>query len=127
MITWRSVASVAFAVALLMASIHDVAAQPGGLTGLDRAREAAVQSLDRANDVAPGQANRARGLDEERLRSLERAAEVRDRAQARGGNGRGNAFGRRAQLETSGDHSANVRLLVDAHNALRKTGPDRAD
>ena len=64
---------------------------------------------------------------QDRLRGLERAAEVRDRAQARGGNGRGNAFGRRAQLETSGDHSANVRLLVDAHNVLRKTGPDRAD
>lgn len=124
MITGRRIGYMVAAVTLIMVSVPHVAAQSGDATGLERAREAAVQSLDRANEFAPGQANRARGLDPERLRGLERAAGARDRAQSQGGNGRGNAFGRRAKLEATGDQSENVRRLVEAHNSLRNAEAD---
>ena len=98
----------ATAVATLLTSVNVAAAQPSEATGLDRAREAAFQSFDRAKASAPGLANRARGLDEERLRGLERAAEVRNDTAAEAdatatgaeASGNGNARACRAYLCT---------------------------
>ncbi len=114
-------------------------AQPGHPTGLDRARQATQQGLENAkgkDTAAPGQDNRARGLDEarneNRLRGRERAAAVINRNLQRG-NGKGNAFGRGhaadvlatllaggSPSELAGEHGAAVRAMVHAYNELKR-------
>ena len=125
----------ATAVATMLTSVNAAAAQPTEATGLDRAREAAFQSFDRAKASAPGLANRARGLDEERLRGLERAAEVRNDAAVEAGatatgaeaSGNGNAFGRQVTVEDEKNRGQAVRALVHARNAARPADADEAD
>lgn len=121
----------ATAIATLLTSVNAAAAQPSEATGLDRAREAAFQSFDRAKASAPGQANRARGLDEERLRGLERAAEARNAAAEAGANAagaeassNGNAFGRQVTVEDEKNRGQAVRALVHARNAARPADGD---
>ena len=125
----------ATAFATFLTSVNVAAAQPSEATGLDRAREAAFQSFDRAKASAPGLANRARGLDEERLRGLERAAEVRNDAAAEAdatatgaeASGNGNAFGRQVTVEDEKNRGQAVRALVHARNAARPADADEAD
>jgi hypothetical protein len=122
----------ATAFATLLTSVNAAAAQPSEATGLERAREAAFQSFDRAKASAPVLANRARGLDEERERGLERAAEVRnaaaDEASANAtgaeANGDGNAFGRQVTVEAEKNRGQAVRALVHARNASRPADLD---
>lgn len=150
----RRLAGIAVAAAVVMVTPSaGVAQTEDKATGLDRAREATAQGLERARGMAgdaPGQVNRARGLDPDRARGLDRAAEAieraRDRAdeRARGngqaegqGKGRGNAFGRGhaeevhrvlagggSPSELAGQHSDKVRTLVEAYNELKRSAGD---
>jgi len=125
----------ATAVATLLMSVNTAAAQPSEASGLDRAREATMQSFDRAKEFAPGQANRARGLDEDRLRGLERAAEARAEVNANANgadanaNGadagnNGNALGREAEVGEEEHRGQVVRALAKARKAARPAGAD---
>lgn len=128
------------AVALFVALFATAASAEEKLTGLDRAKQATLQGLEKAQgkaDEAPGQANRARGLDPDKLTGRERAAEVIAAAIGRG-NGNGNAFGRGHSLwvyemlaarEIPGqiqeeNHGHAVREMVHAFNELRKASDD---
>ncbi len=115
-------------------------------TGLERASQATQQGLEKAQghaSAAPGQANRAQGLDKagkgssngnkkDKLRGLERAAAAINTALERG-NGRGNAFGRGhaadvhaillaggSPSEIAGEHGAAVSAMVRAYNQLKR-------
>ena len=110
------------------------------LTGLERAAQATLQGLEKSQGKAadaPGQVNRAKGLDKQgdKLTGRERAAEAIAAAMARG-NGNGNAYGRGnsawvhemlAAGEIPGqikeqNHGHAVRDMVHAFNELRKSG-----
>ncbi|MGA0239194.1 MAG: hypothetical protein ACO3PD_12425 [Acidimicrobiales bacterium] len=116
------------AVATLLMSVNTAAAQPSEASGLDRAREATMQSFDRAKEFAPGQANRARGLDEDRLRGLERAAEARaevnENANGADAGNNGNALGREAEVGEEEHRGQVVRALAKARKAARPAGAD---
>jgi len=118
----------ATAVATLLMSVNTAAAQPSEASGLDRAREATMQSFDRAKEFAPGQANRARGLDEDRLRGLERAAEARaevnENANGADAGNNGNALGREAEVGEEEHRGQVVRALAKARKAARPAGAD---
>jgi hypothetical protein len=112
------------------------------LTGLDRARQATLQGLEKSQGKAaeaPGQVNRAKGLRDkgEKLTGHERAAAALGDAIDRG-NGKGNAFGRGnaayvheilagggipGQMK-DGNHGQRVKELVHAYNEMRKAGDD---
>lgn len=114
-----------------------VADEHAKLTGLERAAQATMQGLEKSQGKAaeaPGQVNRAKGLEKQgdKLTGRERAAAAIAAAIERG-NGRGNAFGRGhaaqvlrillgelpGELNTS-NHGQTVREMVHAFNALRK-------
>ena len=118
----------ATAVATLLMSVNTAAAQPSEASGLDRAREATMQSFDRAKEFAPGQANRARGLDEDRLRGLERAAEARaevnENANGADAGNNGNALGREVEVGEEEHRGQVVRALAKARKAARPAGAD---
>ena len=109
------------------------------LTGLERAAEATVQGLAKSQGraaEAPGQENRAQGLEKQgdKLTGRERAAAAITAALARG-NGNGNAFGRGHAADVLGilqgelpgelnerNHGQAVREMVHAYNELRRAG-----
>ena len=136
--------AVGAAATLLVTVAPAAGAQEEHLTGLGRAREATVHGLEKSRGAsadAPGQANRARGLDPERARGRERAAEAvqnaLERAEQRGqgnGFGRGHAAEVHAILtaggspsELAGQHADNVHDLVDAYNALKANAGNEPD
>ncbi len=102
------------------------------LTGLERAAQATMQGLEKSQGKAadaPGQANRANGLDKQgnKLTGRERAAAAITAAMERG-NGNGHAFGRGHAAEVlagiaADNHGQMVRDMVHAYNALRKGTP----
>ncbi len=139
---WSSVRKtlVVGVVAALFAALFAIAAvAQEKATGLERAAEATMQGLEKSQGKsadAPGQANRASGLDNqgEKLTGRERAAAAIAAAIARG-NGNGNAYGRGnstwvhemlAACEIPGEikeqnHGHAVRDMVHAFNELRKS------
>jgi hypothetical protein len=136
---WSSVRKtlVVGVVAALFAALFAIAAvAQEKATGLERAAEATMQGLEKSQGnsaEAPGQANRASGLDKqgEKLTGRERAAAA---IAAAIGNGNGNAYGRGnstwvhemlAAGEIPGqikeqNHGHAVRDMVHAFNELRK-------
>ena len=129
-------------VALLAALMAAPAsAEEEKLTGLDRARQASLQAIDRAN----GRLAEARGgelppgLDrEDKVTGRAIAAQAITAAMERG-NGNGNAYGRGnslrvltallngespATLEAAPNHGANVSAMVKAYNELKQQERD---
>lgn len=129
---------VLLAVAVFVTSfpVAAIADEHDELTGLERAAQATLQGLEESQGraaEAPGQENRARGLDKDKVTGRERAAAAIAAALARG-NGNGNAFGRGHAADILGilrgelpselnetNHGQSVREMVHAYNALRKT------
>ena len=114
-----------------------VADEDEKLTGLERAAQATLQGLEKSQGKAadaPGQANRAKGLDKQgdKLTGRERAAASIAAAIAGNGNayGRGNSAWVHKMLaagEIPGqikeqNHGHAVRDMVHAFNELRKSG-----
>jgi hypothetical protein len=135
----RRLLVVATLAAMVFSTAGSALAQ-GQPTGLERAAEATLQGLEKSRGKAgsaPGQANRAKGLDSQgdNLTGRERAAAAIGAAVERG-NGNGNAVGRGnaadvheilagggipGQLKTQ-NHGQAVRAMVHAFNELRKQG-----
>lgn len=129
--------SLAVAVFMTLFTAGAIADEHEKLTGLDRAARATMQGLEKSQGratEAPGQENRAQGLDKQRdkVTGRERAAAAIAAALARG-NGNGNAFGRGHAAEVLGiltgelpdelnetNHGQAVRGMVHAYNALRR-------
>lgn len=129
--------SVVAAVFVALFAVAAMADEHEKLTGLERAMEATMQGLEKSQGKAadaPGQANRAKGLnkDGDKLTGRERAAAAIAIALARG-NGNGNAFGRGHAADVLGilqgelpaelgesNHGQTVREMVHAYNELRK-------
>jgi hypothetical protein len=125
--------------ALLVGSLTITATAQEHLTGLERAAIATLQGLEKSQGKsadAPGQVNRAKGLnnDGDKLTGRARAAGVIDAAIARG-NGSGNAHGRGQvgyihQILADGEipgqidgqnHGQAVREMVHTFNELRRS------
>lgn len=118
------------------------AAEDEKVTGLDRARQATLQGLEKSQGnaaEAPGQVNRAKGLRDkgEKLTGRERAAAAIGAAIERG-NGNGNAHGRGnaayvheilaaggipGQMKET-NHGQEVKAIVHAFNEMRKAAGD---
>jgi hypothetical protein len=129
--------SVAAALFLALFATAAVADEHEKFTGLERAAQATMHGLEKSQGKAaeaPGQVNRAKGLDKdgEKLTGHERAAAAIAAALAPG-NGNGNAFGRGHAAEVLGillgeipgelnelNHGQTVREMVHAYNELRK-------
>ena len=128
--------------ALLVGSLTAVAAADEHASGLERAAEATMQGLEKSQGKAadaPGQQNRAKGLEKQsdKLTGRERAAASIAAALERG-NGNGNAHGRGraayvheilARGEIPGqideqNHGQAVREMVHAFNELRRSEKD---
>ena len=138
--TWRRIAVLAMAAAITAATAVPAMAQSEAkLTGLDRARQATLQAVERANSRAveargetpPGLAKKS---GEDKLTGRDRAAAAIAAGLARG-NGNGNANGRGhsaavlyqllngespSELVDEGTHGAEVSSMVKAHNELRR-------
>ncbi len=137
----RSVVVLAL-VGLLVGMLATVAVAEEKATGLERAAQATLQGLENSQGKAadaPGQVNRARGLNKQgdKLTGRERAREVIAAAMDRG-NGNGNAFGRGHALDVhsilaageipgqmnEANHGQAVREMVHSFNELRKASKD---
>ena len=132
----------ALAIALAVMSAGAAYAEDDKLTGLDRARQASMRAIDRAEgrmvearggELPPGLAKQV-----DKLTGRERAAQAITAAMERG-NGNGNAFGRGHSLqvltmlvngespdalEDAPNHGANVNAMVKAYNQLKKQQRD---
>ena len=124
--------------ALFVSSLAMTVSAEEHATGLARAAEATMQGLEKSqgNAVdAPGQENRAQGLNNqgEKLTGRERAAQAIAAALDQG-NGNGNAFGRGHALYIhqifigaipevldQANHGQQVREMVHAFNELRRS------
>ena len=137
-----SMSVLAVAIALAVMSAGAAHAADDKLTGLDRARQASMQAIDRAEgrmvearggELPPGLAKQV-----DKLTGRERAAQAITAAMERG-NGNGNAFGRGHSLEVltllvkgespdaledAPNHGANVSAMVRAYNELKKQQRD---
>lgn len=128
-------------VALLSTVVLGAVVADEKATGLERAAQATQQGLEKSQgnaSEAPGQVNRANGLNKDgKLTGRDRAAAAIAAAMERG-NGNGNAFGRGnaayvheilanggipGQMETT-NHGQTVKDLVHAFNELRKADGD---
>ena len=135
----RRVPTIAVVAAVLAAMFATVAVAQEKATGLERASQATMQGLEKAQGNAtdaPGQSNSAGGLDtqDEKLTGRERAAASIMAAMTRG-NGNGNAYGRGNstwvhEMLAAGlipgevkeeNHGHRVRDMVRAANELRKS------
>jgi hypothetical protein len=128
-------------VALLSTVVVGAVAADEKATGLERAAQATQQGLEKSQGKAsdaPGQVNRASGLNKDgKLTGRDRAAAAIAAATERG-NGNGHAFGRGnaayvheilanggipGQMKTT-NHGETVKDLVHAFNELRKADGD---
>ena len=133
---------IAAVASLLVAALAAVAVADKHATGIERAKEATLQGLEKSQGKAaeaPGQVNRAKGLEnkEDKLTGRERAAAAIAAAMERG-NGQGNAYGRGNaayvhEILASGEipgqierlnHGQQVKEMVHAYNELRKAAKD---
>ena len=136
----RKMLAVSVVAAMFAAVFATTAVAQEKATGLERAAQATMQGLEKSQGKsadAPGQANRADGLDKQgdKLTGRERAVAAIAAAMARG-NGNGNAYGRGnsawvhemlaageipGQIEEQ-NHGHAVRDMVHAFNELRRSG-----
>ena len=127
-------------VALLVSTLAGGAVADEKATGLERAAQATLQGLAKSQGKAteaPGQINRAKGLQDqsEKLTGRKRAVAAITAAIERG-NGNGNAFSRGNEVHEilaegnipgemkEENHGQAVRELVHSFNELRKAGRD---
>lgn len=135
----RKVLAISVVTALFVSSLAMTVSAEEHAIGLARAAEATMQGLEKSQGKAadaPGQENRAQGLNNqgENLTGRERAAQVIAAALERE-NGNGNAFGRGHalyvhQILAEGDipgelneanHGQQVREMVHTFNELRRS------
>ncbi len=131
--------AISIATALFVSSLALTVSADEHATGLDRAAEATIQGLEKSQDLAaeaPGQDNRAQGLNNqgEKLTGRERAAQAIAVALGRA-NGNGNAFGRGHAFDIhqilvegaipeeliQANHGQQVRDMVHTFNELRRS------